>query len=151
MKISGVDFECLAILFWDPFCFNHLKTGHICPVFEWLKQDGQPLKNRTQVVSKKCPFKNQTDQFLNGHCTVNIRIPDKSSFQLAYFSLNLKLIPDTIRKLESITTTSHRKTWSTSVDHFTWKNFFYIIQSGFGSFKTGNKYSTCTICNWLSK
>jgi hypothetical protein len=78
--MSVTDFEQFAILFWEPFCFDHSNTGHIShvlndktskcfikisfhiewsrlagnlifgPVFERLKQDGQPFKNRKKCV-----------------------------------------------------------------------------------------------------
>jgi hypothetical protein len=31
-----------------PFCLNHLKTGHICPVFKWSLKTGW-LNNRTDL------------------------------------------------------------------------------------------------------
>jgi hypothetical protein len=44
------------------------------PVSEWLKQDGWPYENQTQILSKKQPFENQTSQISNGHYILNLTI-----------------------------------------------------------------------------
>jgi hypothetical protein len=48
------------IIFLNSFIFlkrsrlaDHSKTGQKCPVFVWLKQDGQPFDNWTQIFSEK--------------------------------------------------------------------------------------------------
>jgi hypothetical protein len=79
-KWSRLEFKKTLVQFsiakWPP---NHSKTGRFVRFSNakkrWLpKQDGRPFENRTQIVSEKWPFENQTVQFSDVDCFQMINV-----------------------------------------------------------------------------
>jgi hypothetical protein len=74
VQLNGILLSRIFLLNWT-FCpvFNgHIEWSRLAgnlifgPVFEWLKQDGRPFENRTQIVSKNDHFNTIQMVIING-------------------------------------------------------------------------------------